>query len=904
MNTSISLDPTVRNLTACGCCDGITAEAPLEIWNRAGLTALAARIGTHSRFKASLLSRLSSRDFLRLQGLRTRDDEDIAVAFLDALAVLADVLTFYQERIANESYLRTALERRSLRELARLIGYELRPGVAANAPLAFTLEDAAGATAVTPIAIGTRVQSLPGPGQTPQTFETIEAISARPEWNAIKPRLAQPQPLATTMKSVLLRGLAPNLTPGDTVMIVAGNGASDRIVKRVRSSSANTAENTTTMLVEDDPPDPPPFFFIALPASTFALAPLKLTTTHVLQTVKQKTWSHANLLAQVKVQKWALPALKSNLLFQIAKFLLPAELGVFIFRQKAAVFGHNAPKWQSLPASQRLGEKVKDQNGTEQTVAPVYPSSWEGRTIDDEDGGAGFIHLDTIYSRIVEGGYAVIETPASRAILRIIKVDEVGRTDFTLSAKVTRLKVTKLSGDALSLFPIRDTTVFVESEKLPLAQLPIIDPVSSAPVSLDGPYPELAVGQRVVITGEAVDLDGVTTSEALTIAEASLVDGFTWLTFKEGPANAYVRATVSFNANVALATHGEQVQEALGSGDATQPFQKFALRQPPLTHVSAKTPAGASSTLEVRVNDLLWREVPSFFRAGPEDRVYTVRPTEEGGTVVQFGDGRNGARVPTGQENIRASYRKGMGAAGLVDAGQLTLLQGRPLGVRSVVNPVAAAGMADRETLDEARGNAPLTVLTLDRIVSLSDYGDFARAFSGVAKAQATLAWSGAGRHVFVTVAGPDGAAIEETSELYANLLDAMRSAGDPQASLRVKTFSSAFFTLAGTIFCAPERLETKVFSEVEEALREAFSFSAREFSQSIARSEVVATIHSVAGVVAVDLDVFHRVDKPATLETALAAAPPRTGTTGDLAAELLLLDARPLALTVIKASA
>ena len=107
MNASISLDPTVRNLTACGCCDGITAEAPLEIWNRAGLTALAARIGTHSRFKASLLSRLSSRDFLRLQGLRTRDDEDIAVAFLDALAVLADVLTFYQERIANEGYLRT-----------------------------------------------------------------------------------------------------------------------------------------------------------------------------------------------------------------------------------------------------------------------------------------------------------------------------------------------------------------------------------------------------------------------------------------------------------------------------------------------------------------------------------------------------------------------------------------------------------------------------------------------------------------------------------------------------------------------------------------------------------------------------------------------------------------------------
>lgn len=903
MNTSISLDPTLQNLTACGCCDGITIEAPVEIWNRAGLQALAARIGTHSRFKASLLSRLSSSAFPRLQTLCTRDDEDFAIAFLDTAAVLADVLTFYQERIANESYLRTALERRSLRELARLIGYELRPGVAASTPLAFLLEDARTATAITPIAIGTRVQSLPGPGQIPQTFETIEAISARPEWNAIKPRLAQPQPLTTTMKRVLLEGLALNLTQGDTVMIVAGSAAADRIVKRIRSFSSDIGASTTAMLVADDPPDPPPFVFFLHPLASFALQSLKLTTTHVHDTVKQKTWSHANLIAQTRMQKWSLPALKTNLRFQNLRLIAPVETGVFIFRQKAAVFGHNAPRWNSLPASQRIGEKVVDKTGTLQAVEPAYPNNWEGRTLAAE--GAGFIDLDATYTRIVTGGYAVIETPARRAILRITDVTEVSRSGFTLNAKVTRLAITRLSGDALDLFPIRETTVFLESEKLPLAQLPIIDPVSAAPVSLDGPYPELAVGQRVVITGEPVDLDRVTTNEALTIAEANLVDGFTWLTFKDGPANSYVRGTVSFNANVALATHGEKVSEALGSGDSTQPFQKFALRQPPLTHVSAKTPAGAASTLEVRVNELLWREAPSFFRATPEDRVYILRPTEEGGTIVQFGDGKNGARVPTGQENIRADYRKGMGAGGLVEAGQLTLLQGRPLGVRAVTNPVAAAGMADRETLDEARGNAPLTVLTLDRIVSLRDYGDFARAFSGVAKAQATLASSNSGRHVLVTVAGPDAASIEENSSLYANLVGAMRAAGDPQVPLRVKTFVPAFFTLAGTILCAPDHLEAKVLAEIEKALREAFSFGVREFSQSVARSEVVATLHTVPGVVAVDLDLFHRVDQPATLKTALSAAPPRTSLTGDdTGAELLLLDARPLSITVIPTSA
>ncbi len=75
-----------------------------------------------------------------LRGLTTRDDDDFSIGLLDAFACAADVLTFYQERIANESYLGTARERVSLQEMGRLIGYRLRPGVAAETSLAFTLE--------------------------------------------------------------------------------------------------------------------------------------------------------------------------------------------------------------------------------------------------------------------------------------------------------------------------------------------------------------------------------------------------------------------------------------------------------------------------------------------------------------------------------------------------------------------------------------------------------------------------------------------------------------------------------------------------------------------------------------------------------------------------------------------
>src|SRR5688572_29883 len=93
-----------------GCCAGITAATPAGRFNRPGLPAIAYRVGAFADFRASLLARLSSTDFPALAGLGTRQADDWTVGACDAFAVLADVLTFYQERLANEAFLRTATE--------------------------------------------------------------------------------------------------------------------------------------------------------------------------------------------------------------------------------------------------------------------------------------------------------------------------------------------------------------------------------------------------------------------------------------------------------------------------------------------------------------------------------------------------------------------------------------------------------------------------------------------------------------------------------------------------------------------------------------------------------------------------------------------------------------------------
>src|SRR5262249_7398697 len=99
---------TVAHLDSCGCCAGIEAATPLVVENRPGLSAIAYRVGDHAQFKRTMLAALSRFDLPALRPLTTRADGDFSIALLDAWAVAADVLTFYQERIANECYLRTA----------------------------------------------------------------------------------------------------------------------------------------------------------------------------------------------------------------------------------------------------------------------------------------------------------------------------------------------------------------------------------------------------------------------------------------------------------------------------------------------------------------------------------------------------------------------------------------------------------------------------------------------------------------------------------------------------------------------------------------------------------------------------------------------------------------------------
>jgi hypothetical protein len=316
---------------------------------------------------------------------------------------------------------------------------------------------------------------------------------------------------------------------------------------------------------------------------------------------------------------------------------------------------------------------------------------------------------------------------------------------------------------------------------------------------------------------------------------------------------AYDPATVTIFANVAPSTHGETVNnEILGSGDATLIKQRFTLKQKPLTFVPSADPSGCTTTLEIWVNDIKWKEVNSLYRCKPKDRVYTTRLSDDGTVTVQFGDGIRGARLPSGTDNVRAIYRKGIGAEGLVRPGQLSLLMTRPLGVRSVTNPISSANAAAPQSIDDCRRNAPSTVLTLNRIVSLQDYEDFACGFGGIAKAHAVWIKYAQGRGVFLTIAGINGGSItgERINELKASIL----KNGDPRVPVRINSYTNVPFTIEGGFTVDAEYNVKKIETTVKELLKKKFSFSNREFGQPVALSEIIGLIQGVDGVMETDV--------------------------------------------------
>ena len=1067
------------------CCHTESESFELDVVheNRPGAPTLDYRLGRYSDFFRRMLNRLPSErvdeeisDRAPLERLTYRGTDDPTIALLDTCAVLLDVLSFYQERIANEGYVRTAIERRSVLELVRAIGYEMRPGVAAGTLLAFVADDGPDTPDSIVVPRGTQVLSIPKKDEKPRTYETIEDIETRAEWNqlGVRPTIVPfHQEISERTTQVRINRGVMRLQPNDVVLLVDALDPAAVVVhgvRRVRDVTNEPESNTALVRFRPDSVpgsatsvslEKPALFAFQTRSSLFghnATDPVGqwyAVERRLLPTLPGDTEVSAVALRSVDelgfialastnspnstLKVWNIETAVEIISQQHNEHIAAAAFspdGQYVATCSRPVLDSAATKALShlvmFDASSMSPVSNVQEHVLKTFTAPVDPSelasapsvvqiwftsadptsgyllivvddsghasqwNFQGSSIDSPggdinvgnpggdpllardsqelvglveldgrndsvilrtrrlddaipwpdviDASSGTVDLAQIRTKLVPESWAVLDDPQETHVRWIEGVSVVQAQGFGLQRRVSRMQLAAPSSPEVLVLSRRETDVYTESVELPLAAMDMALPVAVAGdgvewVELDddqvAALPGL-LGRTVIVQGtpglvdyyreaglpeefalEILALDAAGRPKRMVAVKKSgdpvwyLQDGngsgetqlvlgadywisiddpdhptapetlvprlIPWrvddklvhetkqivkidvgeqrLRFKEPLQHTYDTRTMCILGNVAMATHGETVHEVLGSGDGLAANQLFTLKKPPLTYIPGATASGLVNSLSVRVNGVLWQEQDSLLMSNPGDEVFIVRTQDDGRTEITFGDGLRGARLPSGAENVVATYRSGSGLEGELDAGQLQLLKTRPLGITEVVNPFPATGGAAREQQSEARENAPRTVLVLGRVVSLQDYEDFAKSYPGVGKAKAVAIWDGRSRFVHLTIGTEGGQPIVPGTPVYTGLREALDSVRNTSQRLVIEGYRQITFGLVAAIKVDPRYEADSVKLAVEQHLIASFSYSRRNFGQRVEHSEVIVAIQEVKGVVMVDLD-------------------------------------------------
>ena len=516
---------------------------------------------------------------------------------------------------------------------------------------------------------------------------------------------------------------------------------------------------------------------------------------------------------------------------------------------------------------------------------------------------------DADFARLIHGDAVVEPAPASELELGSVVSDLTGRR-VVVVGKSLRVR----TGAAVALAPddARVPSVsLVAGEVLELREERAAESAAGLPTwkvrTSQGVEGLLAATPDLTLLPAADDSPDVAQVRTVTACVVTTLSGgspsqapvpVTRITLDAPLAGMLDAATVTVGANVVTATHGRTAtpQEVLGIADGTANL-KLTLRNKPLTWTMAgglRTPA-----LAVWVAKHRWTWVASFVDQGPGSRAFLIQTTSDGASVVCFGDGVRGSRPPAEAEII-ADYRYGAGAAGNVDAGRITMIRQRPLGLKAVVNPLPATGGTDAEVSDDLRTRAPLQVRALDRIVSVRDCEDVVAVFPGIARAAAGRVWNGRRDVVLVTVATDDEAAgyqLDEGSAVYRALARKLRAVD----AVEIASCVVSYVDVAVTLTVDPDVDAAGLQAEAIAELIAGFGFEQRQLRQDLAASDVVATLAALDGVRDVRVERLATADGRVAEGGVLAARgahlDPRTGAV--VATELLLVNADPGGITL-----
>ena len=721
---------------------GSPAVASAPVSNPPGLTQIAYRAGDFATFRRALLSPLP--DEQQLAGW-SPSAGDPGLQALEWWAYLADILTFYNERIANGSYLGTAVAQpgpQNAAGLAMLLGYLTTPAITATGVVA-AIRGASGQDGPLVIPAGLQLANTPTAEVPAQLFEVTEgrtfagpsdAVIGLPADPALfRPGVGQSSAGRATQRTVLLAGQV-TASLGDLLVLV--NRGWD-------GTTGDWAVVTAQSAATEQGPD----------GRANTLLTLSSADWHGLAT-ESAVGPAADPAAGPAAEPPADPTAGPRAAVPLAADyqLRRAPATARLWTMTAGVGGQLAAAGRNPPAGPAPQTLTVPLATLVRNLSPGDNVLFTGST-----GGAAARAIQLL-AQVTGYTEEVTRVPAAGAAgpgagaqpnVYISHSNLTVRTagaDSDVAALRSVLGTPALGG-IVARYGFRDVGAPVAAPATALEQLPATVTVPAGLRLPDGPMALAdANGAGLLVTVTAAGTPGT-----VTLAPA---DG------GPGVLSPELRAPIRLLADLVPVSRGTTVAaETLGDGNPAAVSQAFTLQHSPLIYLPPAEPGGDPvSTLSVSVNGVRWREVRTFSASRPDATVYVVSQLPDGSVQVQFGDGGNGARLPFGTGNVTAAYRYGASAPPPAAGSLATVLQPQP-NLGSVRNPTDIIPGTAPETAAETAAAAPATVVLLPGatsasppLISLSDSERLAATVGGVTRVRAYWTWDPGLRCPAITV--------------------------------------------------------------------------------------------------------------------------------------------------------
>ena len=762
-------------------CDQFVHPAPLNIG--AGLNKLPRQVATFHEFRRALLKDIKAEQveiidsnnvlvkIIPLADWRARDKDDFGIMLLEMWAYICDSLSFYDEVLANESYLRTSFLRPNLRKLIALLGYLPRPAVGSSVELA----GIADGRLQLKLPVGTAFRSGAFDGNPPQVFEMADEASIHPFTNKMGIKAPHLGMVLAAQPTWLLAELKSEIKEEAMLLLI---------------NKADSKQNKA------------------------------------LQVKKVEKYTGNDNRQYNKIGFTAATALKKGALLKDLQLLKPTlQAGLWTTSKKADSIKNTKITLNVLSQQVHAGDYI--------LLAYRKQYRWFKVAAVTE------VMRTTIGSSDMKINGNVFNIPGI----------QVPVTELTLEEPVNQAGGKKFRNSVWDVGEVAEIIVYFGMQlnanviDEPNALLTASDPLffdKTLEKPVENYNPQRFLMQDKNTLGAGVDGSISYDENKLTLNQAS-----NWATALSLPVDVY--------GNVITANRGESVKnEKMGSGNASVASQTFKLKKKPLSYYPSPTvnnDQSVKNSLTIYVDGILWSEVNSFYGSKENDQVYIVRQNDEGESIITFGDGIRGQRLPSGADNIVCNYRFGAEAAS-PPAGSVSQISKPVKGLRSVKNFLAAYGGAEAEEAENMRTYAPKSALILGRVVSMQDMAALASSFPGVRAVQTEWRWDKnkqrASAHIFYI--GDVG--------IRASLSQRIRSVSDPSTPITVETALSKPLSISINVKIDPRFLEEDVIKQLRKTLTDTGSGLLAPENIGIGlplyRSNIFKNILNVAGTEAV----------------------------------------------------